>query len=95
MSRDLDSYILPREEEAVKEWLTSSLPFHLMRDHPSHNGYVLAGERGIGEEGREEEGGKGRKREEERREGERGGKERREGGGKRERERGKGRERDE
>lgn len=70
LSRDLDSYILPREEEAVKEWLTSSLPFHLMRDHPSHNGYVLAGERGIGGE---ERGGKGRKREE------RGGREKREG----------------
>ncbi|XP_047477931.1 uncharacterized protein LOC125031301 [Penaeus chinensis] len=43
LSRDLDSYILPREEEAVRDWLASPLPFHLMRDHPSHNGYILAG----------------------------------------------------
>ncbi|XP_042871576.1 uncharacterized protein LOC122252934 [Penaeus japonicus] len=43
LSRDLDSYLLPREEAAVREWLTSSLAFHLMRDHPSHNGFILAG----------------------------------------------------
>lgn len=52
LSRDLDSYLLPREEAAVREWLTSSLAFHLMRDHPSHNGFILAGERKGKEGGR-------------------------------------------
>lgn len=43
LSRDLDSMILEREVAAVKEWLGSNETFHIMRDHPSHNGYMLAG----------------------------------------------------
>jgi hypothetical protein len=36
MSRDSDSPILPREVDAVNEWLQSDKIFHAMRDHPSH-----------------------------------------------------------
>lgn len=38
ISRDLDSAILPREVSAVEEWVQSDKTFHIMRDHPSHNG---------------------------------------------------------
>ncbi|XP_064091245.1 uncharacterized protein LOC135204922 [Macrobrachium nipponense] len=41
--RDLDSYILPREVAAVDEWLQSNSSYHVMRDHPLHNGQMLAG----------------------------------------------------
>lgn len=36
MSRDSDSKIIPREAEAVREWLASDKVFHIMRDHPAH-----------------------------------------------------------
>ncbi len=36
MSRDSDSAITFREEEAVGEWLDSNKSFHIMRDHPAH-----------------------------------------------------------
>jgi hypothetical protein len=36
MSRDTDSRIISREEEAVGEWLKSEKIFHVMRDHPAH-----------------------------------------------------------
>lgn len=36
MSRDSDSAITFREEEAVGEWLASNKSFHIMRDHPAH-----------------------------------------------------------
>lgn len=36
MSRDSDSAITSREEEAVGEWLASNKSFHIMRDHPAH-----------------------------------------------------------
>ncbi|CAL4122428.1 unnamed protein product, partial [Meganyctiphanes norvegica] len=42
--RDVDSVILPREVAAVEEWLyNSTAVLHAMRDHPSHNGLILAG----------------------------------------------------
>ncbi|XP_063884453.1 LOW QUALITY PROTEIN: uncharacterized protein LOC135113216 [Scylla paramamosain] len=42
--RDLDSSILPREVAAVRQWRANSTALvHLMRDHPSHNGLILAG----------------------------------------------------
>ncbi|KAG7161597.1 hypothetical protein Hamer_G014161 [Homarus americanus] len=42
--RDVDSAILPREVAAVRYWLSNSTAIlHLMRDHPSHNGLILAG----------------------------------------------------
>ncbi|XP_066989631.1 uncharacterized protein [Macrobrachium rosenbergii] len=41
--RDLDSYVLPREAAAVEEWLRSNSSYHVMRDHPLHNGQILAG----------------------------------------------------
>ena len=36
VSRDLDSRLGPREVAAVTQWLEqdTSLPFHVMRDHP-------------------------------------------------------------
>jgi len=36
MSRDSDSPIVTREEDAVHEWFTSDRTFHIMRDHPAH-----------------------------------------------------------
>ena len=36
MSRDSDSPILPREVDAVNEWLQSDKIFHAMRDNPYH-----------------------------------------------------------
>ena len=36
MARDADSRITHREQAAVQEWLESHMPFHAMRDHPSH-----------------------------------------------------------
>ncbi|XP_071535845.1 uncharacterized protein [Panulirus ornatus] len=42
--RDTDSVVLPREVSAVDQWLTNSTAvLHVMRDHPSHNGLILAG----------------------------------------------------
>jgi hypothetical protein len=43
MSRDSDSRIIHREEEAVREWLASDKIFHIMRDHPYHCQNILAG----------------------------------------------------
>ncbi|KAI9562940.1 hypothetical protein GHT06_010396 [Daphnia sinensis] len=36
MSRDSDSKIIVREQDAVREWLASNRTFHIMRDHPFH-----------------------------------------------------------
>jgi hypothetical protein len=39
MSKDSDSHIIPREQDAVNEWLASDRIFHIMRelrDHPWH-----------------------------------------------------------
>ncbi|KZS10272.1 uncharacterized protein LOC116936196 [Daphnia magna] len=36
MSRDSDTAVIPREEDAVREWLASDRAFHIMRDHPHH-----------------------------------------------------------
>ncbi|KAL7636903.1 UNVERIFIED_CONTAM: hypothetical protein RMT77_012661 [Armadillidium vulgare] len=42
--RDVDSFILEREVAAVNEWLKDyGTLIHAMRDHPSHNGLILAG----------------------------------------------------
>lgn len=42
--RDVDSVILPREVAAVEQWRNNSTALiHVMRDHPSHNGVILAG----------------------------------------------------
>ncbi|XP_064099258.1 uncharacterized protein LOC135210304 [Macrobrachium nipponense] len=42
--RDVDSSILEREVAAVEQWLYNSTALlHVMRDHPSHNGVMLAG----------------------------------------------------
>ena len=32
-----------RESSAVAEWMTSSLPFHVMRDHPDHQVEIMGG----------------------------------------------------
>lgn len=34
--RDCDSRILPREVDAVNEWIESGKSLHVMRDHPAH-----------------------------------------------------------
>ena len=43
MSRDIDSDIIDREKAAVQHWIESNYTFHVMRDHPSHGGFMLAG----------------------------------------------------
>ena len=43
ISRDTDSRLNHREEEAVAEWLASDFGFHIMRDHPWHGYPVLGG----------------------------------------------------
>ena len=47
LSRDLDSSLSTREKSAVDEWLNSDKLFHAIRDHPSHNGVLLAGLWGV------------------------------------------------
>ena len=43
LSRDTDTRIWLREHLAVKEWIQSGKPFHIMRDHIYHTGPILAG----------------------------------------------------
>ena len=43
LSRDLDSPLTHRERAAVDEWLASNKSLHIMRDHPLHGDFVLAG----------------------------------------------------
>ena len=43
MPRDSDSRIIPREEDAVREWLASDRVFHIMRDHPWQCTSILGG----------------------------------------------------
>ncbi len=43
MVRDIDSVINVREYHAVQEWLTSTHPFHIMRDWWTHTDLILAG----------------------------------------------------
>jgi len=47
MSRDTDTRFWDREKLAVDEWLKSDKIFHIMRDHPHHNFYILAGMFGV------------------------------------------------
>jgi len=41
MVRDLDSRLNYRERAAVDDWIKSGLPYHAMRDHPSHNNPII------------------------------------------------------
>jgi hypothetical protein len=41
--RDVDARLNRRERHAVDEWMASGKGFHIMRDHPLHNGEILAG----------------------------------------------------
>ena len=41
--RDGDSRLLPREREAVGEWIKSPKGFHIMRDNPNHSTEILGG----------------------------------------------------
>jgi len=41
--RDCDSDIHERDVAAVRDWETSGLPFHIMRDHPLHFAPILGG----------------------------------------------------
>ena len=41
VSRDLDSELLDRESNIVKEWLKTDLPLYATRDHPQHGTYIL------------------------------------------------------
>lgn len=43
LSRDTDSRLSAREAAAVRQWLDSGRPFHIMRDHPHHNVPILGG----------------------------------------------------
>ena len=42
-SRDVDSYLMPREKAAVDEWMKKQRQFHIMRDGPFHITTILAG----------------------------------------------------
>lgn len=42
-SRDIDARLSRREAAAVREWEESGLPFHVMRDHPSHVNFAVSG----------------------------------------------------
>lgn len=41
LCRDIDTRILEREVVATKEWIESGKTFHIMRDHPSHQGWPI------------------------------------------------------
>lgn len=41
--RDADARIDHRESEAVKQWVSSGLPVHIIRDHPNHNRPMMGG----------------------------------------------------
>jgi len=43
ISRDTDSRINTREEQAVHEWEQSGKELHIMRDHPHHGCAIMAG----------------------------------------------------
>jgi len=43
ISRDIDARLSVREFLAVQEWIESNKPFHVMKDHPSHNAYTVSG----------------------------------------------------
>jgi protein O-GlcNAc transferase len=45
--RDCDSRITTREVEAVKQWLSTGMGFHIMRDHPYHKFFCLPGLIGV------------------------------------------------
>jgi len=45
--RDTDSRLSHREVAAVKEFEESGMMFHIMRDHPYHNAFVLGGMFGV------------------------------------------------
>ena len=42
-SRDLDSYLFKREEDAVHYWIRTNKTLHSMRDHSSHGTEILGG----------------------------------------------------
>jgi hypothetical protein len=42
-SRDTDSTIIEREIDSIHVWLNDSKLFHIMRDNPYHNTYILGG----------------------------------------------------
>jgi hypothetical protein len=47
MFRDTDSRLNNREQACVKMWLESGRPLHIMRDHPFHSSWVMAGMWGV------------------------------------------------
>ena len=48
VSRDTDSRLSKREQQAVAEWIKSSKLLHIMKDHPFHGGFpILAGMWGL------------------------------------------------
>ncbi|RNA21102.1 hypothetical protein BpHYR1_032223 [Brachionus plicatilis] len=50
LSRDSDFCLVERERDAVNEWLGLSTLFHIMRDHPLHDMFMLAGMWGFASE---------------------------------------------
>jgi hypothetical protein len=42
-SRDLDSELIERERDSVDVWLRDKTEFHIMRDNPQHNIFMLGG----------------------------------------------------
>lgn len=46
-SRDLDSIVSEREVAAVRDWLTTTFTFQIMRDNPNHAAQILGGAFGM------------------------------------------------
>jgi hypothetical protein len=42
VARDADSRVSARDILAIKEWLDSGLPFHIMKDHPIGHSYLMS-----------------------------------------------------
>ena len=47
ISRDTDSRLSKREKEAVDEWIAAGTAAHCMRDHPSHDVFIMGGMWGL------------------------------------------------
>lgn len=45
--RDADSRISERETECVHQWMSSGKDLHVMRDHPFHSWWIMAGMWGV------------------------------------------------
>ena len=52
----MDSHFIARDAAAVKEWLSTSYPCHVMRDHSYHGRVIMGGMWGVRHPARKREG---------------------------------------